>query len=67
MNVIHAFMLILAIAGRPEKAIAICDTYKKCSDEGAVVAQLYEKQLGSPREFSYRIIPVIIMPEAPTT
>lgn len=31
----HAFMLILAILGQPERAAAICDTYKACSDLGA--------------------------------
>ena len=63
----HAFMLILAILGQPERAAAICDTYKKCSDLGADAAALYAAQLGAPRNFSYRVIPVIIVPAGPTT
>ena len=62
----HAFLLILAILGQPEKAVAICDTYQKCSDEGAQIARAYAEQLGTPAHFSYRVVPVIIRPE-PTT
>jgi len=62
----HAFLLILAIAGQPEKAVAICDTYKACSDEGAEIARAYAEQLKTPADFSYRIVPVIIRPESTT-
>jgi hypothetical protein len=60
-------MLILAIAGQPERGVAICDTYKKCSDMGADSAALYAAQFNAPRNFSYRVIPVIIVPAGPTT
>ena len=62
----HLFMLILTLAGHPEHAAAICETYKQCSDKGAEIAALYAAQLGAPKDFSYRVIPVVIMPE-PTT
>ena len=62
----HAFMLILVILGQPERAVAICDTYKKCDAAGAVAAEHYANEGGTPRNFSYRIIAVIITPE-PTT
>ena len=67
MNAIHAFLLILTIAGQPQQARAICDTYKKCSDEGAQMAALYAQQFGAPRNFSYRVVPVMIISEQPTT
>jgi hypothetical protein len=62
MNVIHAFMLVLSMTGQPDKATAICDSYKKCFDEGAQIAT----QISSS-DFSYRVIPVLIMPAPPTT
>ena len=61
MNVMHAFMLILSIAGQPDKALAICDSYKKCADEELLIAAKL------PKDFSYRIIAVMIIPEAPIT
>lgn len=64
----HAFMLILAILGQPERAVAICDTYKACSDLGAEAQTRYtEQQHTPPREFSYRVVPVIIVPEGNAT
>lgn len=63
----HAFMLILAILGQPERAAAICDTYKACSDLGADASTRYQEQFKKPpREFSYRVVPVTIMPETTT-
>jgi hypothetical protein len=61
MNVIHAFMLILSIAGQPDKGLAICETYKKCVDQEVLIVT----KLKLPGE--YRIIPIIIMREAPIT
>lgn len=61
----HAFMLILAIMGQPERGVAICDEYKKCSDLGADMQAAYVAQFNAPKNFSYRVVPVIIM-EAPT-
>lgn len=63
----HAFMLILAILGQPERAVAICDTYKACSDLGAEASTRYQQQFNKPpREFSYRVVPVMIVPETTT-
>lgn len=63
----HAFMLILAILGQPERAVAICDTYQKCSDQGAAAQAEYVRQFDRmPREFSYRVVPVLIVPEGST-
>jgi hypothetical protein len=58
-----AFMLILAILGQPERAVADCDTYQKCSDQGAAVAEVYKQQLGTPAHFSYRVIKILIIPD----
>lgn len=63
----QAFMLILAILGQPERAAAICDTYKKCSDLGADAAALYAAQFNAPRNFSYRVVPILIVQKGPTT
>lgn len=63
----HAFTLILAILGQPERAVAICDTYKACSDLGAEASTRYQEQFKKPpREFSYRVVPVVIVPETTT-
>ena len=63
----HAFMLILAILGQPERAVAICDTYQKCSDYGAAAQAEYTRQFDKrPSDFSYRVVPVIIVPEQTT-
>lgn len=60
----HIFMLILAIAGEPERAGAFCETYKQCSDMGAVAQAGYLKQFNkTPDAFSYRVLPVIVMPD----
>jgi hypothetical protein len=64
----HAFMLILAIAGQPERAGMICETYKECSDEGAELQTLYVAQFHKqPRDYSYRVVPVLIMQVGPTS
>lgn len=63
----HVFLLILAIAGNPERIGAICETYKQCSDTGAAMADTYAKQLGTPAHFSYRVMPALIVPEGKTT
>lgn len=64
----QAFLLILAIAGQPERGVAICDTYKKCSDLGAETALVYEAQFNKPpHDVSYRVVPVLIVPKGPTT
>lgn len=62
-----AFLLILAIAGQPERGVAVCITYKACSDIGAEQATLYAAQFGTPAHFSYRVVPVLIVPAGPTT
>lgn len=56
-----AFMLILAIAGQPEHGAAICDTLKKCSDLGAEASLTYQAQFHKV-DFSYRVVPVLIIP-----
>ena len=62
-----AFLLILAIAGQPERAVAICDTYQKCSDYGAAAQAEYTRQFDKrPSDFSYRVVPVLIVPEGST-
>lgn len=64
----HAFMLILAIAGQPERGAAICDTYKACSDLGAEASTTYQAQNHQPPSaFSYRVVPVLIVPEGKIT
>jgi hypothetical protein len=63
----HVFLLILSIAGQPERVAAICETYKQCSDAGAAASTLYQAQFNKPpRDFSYRVIPAVIMPEVST-
>ena len=63
----HVFLLILSIAGQPERVAAVCETYKQCSDSGASAAKLYETQFNKPsRDFSYRVIPAVIVPETET-
>ncbi len=63
----HVFMLILAIAGQPERAGAICETYQHCSDLGAATQATYLKQFHkTPDAFSYRVLPVVILPETRT-
>lgn len=63
----HAFMLILAILGQPERAAAMCETYKQCSDLGAAAQARYLEQFHkTPDTFSYRVIPVTIIPETAT-
>ena len=66
----HVFLLILSIAGQPERVAAICETYKQCSDTGAAQASLvyqYQAQFNKPpRDFSYRVIPAVIVPETET-
>jgi|HubBroStandDraft_1064217.scaffolds.fasta_scaffold52971_6 hypothetical protein len=64
----HAFMLILAILGQPERATTICETYKQCSDLGAAAQAEYIRVFKrEPKEFSYRVVPVLIVPEGPQT
>ncbi len=54
----HVFILILTIAGQPERIAAICPTYKACSDAGAQVQAEYLKQFHKqPSDFSYRVEP----------
>ena len=63
----HAFMLILAILGQPERAVMICETYKQCSDSGATAQADYVRMFDKrPADFSYRVVPVLIVPEATT-
>ncbi len=63
----HVFMLILAISGQPERAGAICETYKQCSDLGADAQATYLEQFHkTPDAFSYRVVPVMITPETTT-
>jgi hypothetical protein len=63
----HVFLLILSIAGQPERVAAVCETYKQCSDEGADASTLYQAQFNkAPRDFSYRVIPAVIVPEQET-
>lgn len=58
----HVFLLILTITGRPEAIAAICDTYKKCSDEGAAKAAEYDTKLHiGPADFSYRVVEGMII------
>lgn len=63
----HAFILILSILGQPEQTMAICDTYKKCSDLGAAAQIDYAREFDKrPSDFSYRVVPVMIVPEVET-
>jgi hypothetical protein len=65
----HVFLLILSIAGQPERIAAICETYKQCSDTGAAAAQVWAEEFNRPSEFSYRVVPGMILetPRVPTT
>lgn len=63
----HVFLLILSIAGQPERVAAICETYKQCSDTGAAAQAEYTRQFDKrPSDFSYRVIPAVIVPEQET-
>lgn len=63
----HIFLLILTVAGQPERLAAICETYKQCSDSGAEASAIYIKQFNKmPSDFSYRVIPAVIVPETST-
>ena len=63
----HVFLLILSIAGQPERVAAVCETYKQCSDSGARAQLAYHAQFNkAPRDFSYRVIPAVIVPETET-
>jgi hypothetical protein len=63
----HIFMLILMIAGQPERAGAFCETYKQCSDLGEAAQATYLKQFHkTPDAFSYRVLPVVVVPEPST-
>lgn len=60
----HVFLLIVALAGGPEKIVAICNTYKQCSDTGHEAAVLYVRQFNKlPRDYSYRVIPGLVLPD----
>ena len=63
----HIFILILSIAGQPERVAAVCETYQQCSDTGAQASLVYQAQFNkAPRDFSYRVIPAVIVPEQET-
>jgi hypothetical protein len=63
----HVFLLILSIAGQPERLAAVCETYKQCSDQGAAASAVYQRQFNKlPSDFSYRVIPGLIVPERAT-
>lgn len=54
------FMLIMSIAGQPERIGALCDTYKQCSDIGADVQLRYVAMFNrAPSDVSYRIVEVL--------
>jgi hypothetical protein len=58
----HVFLLILTITGRPEAIGGICDTYRKCSDQGAELAVEYDTKLHiGPADFSYRVVEGMII------
>jgi hypothetical protein len=62
----HVFLLIFVISGRAEKVVAMCDTYQKCSDEGAALATQYENQFGKlPRDVSFRVEPATVIVTKP--
>lgn len=64
----HVFLLILSISGQPERISAICETYKQCSDTGAQASTLYQAQFNKqPKDFSYRVIPGLIVTAGRTT
>jgi len=57
----HVFILILSLAGAPERIVAICTTYQECSDAGAVAQKMYVDQFHkSASDVSYRIMPATI-------
>lgn len=57
------FLLVLAIAGQPEQNGAICDTYQQCSNAGAMMQKMYMEKFGKPSSaFSYRVVPVLLVP-----
>jgi hypothetical protein len=56
-------MLILIIAGQPERGVEVCSTYQACSDDGLAMQDEYQKQHGAVVDFSYRVQPVLIVPE----
>lgn len=54
------FMLIMSIAGQPERIAALCDTYQQCSDVGRDVQLRYVAMFNrAPSDVSYRIVEVI--------
>lgn len=56
----HLFLLILSIAGQPERVTAFCETYQECSDIGAAAQVLYLEQFHKqPSDFSYRVVPAL--------
>lgn len=59
----HVFILILTIIGQPEHMAGICQEYQKCSDAGQAIEKEYEKQGGNAKDFSYRILPALIVPD----
>jgi hypothetical protein len=64
----HVFLLILSIAGQPERIGAMCETYIQCSDEGkSRAAQYLMTHHEMPDRFSYRVIPAVIVPEGEET
>ncbi len=57
----HVFLLILSIAGQPERIAAVCRTYQQCSTEGheaqVEYVRLFKRE---PRDFAYRIVPATV-------
>lgn len=59
----HVFLLILTMAGQPERIAAVCDTYEQCSTEGADIAKEYQEVMHkSARDISYRVVQAVILP-----
>lgn len=56
---VHAmkFLLLLIIAGQPERVALQCNTYRECDRAGAAVTQAYIEQYHvMPSAVSYRVI-----------
>jgi hypothetical protein len=52
----HIFLLIIAIAGQPERIVESCTSYQRCSDDGASIQVEYLAQFQrAASDFSYRV------------
>lgn len=58
----HVFMLILTLAGGPEKTVAICRSYQACSNLGADAAATYVREFHRmPSDVTYRVVSAVVL------